>query len=75
MARNQILAQKQLWIDETDLMPMVQIASDRDINHMPPKLSPLPNPNRQRPNKSNGKVEISQDPTCNDYWAPVINQE
>ena len=31
MTRNQILAEKQLCLDEMDLVPMVQIASDRDI--------------------------------------------
>ena len=75
MTRNHILAQKQLWVDEMDLAPMVQVDSDRDMDHIPSKLSPHPNPNSQRPNKSNGQVQISQDPTCNDYWAPVTNQE
>ena len=46
ITRNQILAQKQLWVDEMDLAPMIQIASDRDINHMPPKLPPHPSTNR-----------------------------
>ena len=49
-------------------------AIDRDINHMPPQISHL-NPNRKRSNKSNGQVEISQEPTSNDYWASVTNQE
>ena len=54
---------------------MVQIASDRDINQTPPKLPPHPSPNRQRSNDNDGQVEISQDPTCNDYWVPVTNKE
>ena len=45
MTRNQILAWKQLWVDEMDLVSMVQIASDRDINQIPPKLPPHPSPN------------------------------
>ena len=75
ITKNQILAQKQLWVDEMGLVPVVQIASDRDIDQMPPKLPPHSSPNSKRPNKSNRQVEISQDPTCNDYWAPVTNQE
>ena len=67
MTRNQILAEKQLWVDELDLVPMVQIAIDRDINQTHPKLPPHQSPNRQRSNKSNRQVEISQDLTCNDY--------
>ena len=54
---------------------MVKIANDRDIDQMPPKLPPHPSSNRQRSNESTGQVWISQDPTCNDYWAPVTNQE
>ena len=46
MTRNQIPAQKQLWVDEMDLVSMVQVASDRDINQMSPKLPPYPSPNR-----------------------------
>ena len=75
MTGNQFLAQKQLWANETELGPMVQIANDRDTNHTPSKLSPHPIPNRQKPEESNGQVEISQDPSCNDYWVPDINQE
>ena len=54
ITRNQILSQKQLWIgqqtDEIDLAPMVQILSDRDIDHAHPKLPPHLNPSRQRQN-------------------------
>ena len=68
---------KQLWVNETDcsVVPILQIANDRDTNHTPSKLSPHPVQNRQKPDKSNGQVEISQDPSCNDYWVPNINQE
>ena len=54
---------------------MVQIASDRDIKHMPCKLPPLLNLSRQRPNKSNGQVEISKNQPPNYYWVSVANQE
>ena len=50
ITRNQILSQKQLWVgqqtDEIDIAPVVQIASDRDIDHMPPKSPPHLNSNR-----------------------------
>ena len=69
MTRNQILAKKQLLVDEMDLVPVVKIAIDRDLSKTPTKLPPHPSPN------SNGQVEISQDPAYNDYWALVTNQE
>ena len=52
---------------------MVQIASDRYINYTPPKSSP--NPSTQKQNENNGQVEMSQDPTSNVYWVPVMNHE
>ena len=86
--KNQILSQKQLWVgqqtDEIDQAPMVQISSVIDIIHLhkhivnhydtSPKMSSHLNPRRQRPNESNGQVEISQGPTPIDYWASVANQ-
>ena len=54
---------------------MVQIAYDRDTDHTPSKLPPHLTPNRQKLKDSNGKVEISHDPFCNDYLTPEINQE
>ena len=73
--RNHILAQKQLWVNDTDLVPWVQTANDRDTDHTPSKLPSHLTPNKQMLKDSNGKLEISQDPSCNDYWTPDINQE
>ena len=75
MTGNHFLVQKQLWVNETELAPIVQIANNRDTDHTPSRLSPHPILNRQKPDETNGQVEISQDPSCNDYWIPDMNQE
>ena len=46
MTRNHIFAQKKLLVNETDLVPMVEIANDRVTNHTPSKLFSHPTPNR-----------------------------
>ena len=38
MTGNHILAQKQLWVDKRGLAPMMQIASDRYIDHTAQKI-------------------------------------
>ena len=75
MTGNHFLAQKQLWINKAELAPIVQIANDRDTNHTPSKLFPYPMPNRKKTDKNNRQVEISKDPSCNNYWVPDMNQE
>ena len=75
MTGNHILAPKQLWVNETEPAPIVQIANDRDADHTPSQMPPHPIPNRQKPDKSKGMVENCQDPSCNDYWVPDIYQE
>ena len=51
--RNHSLALKQLWVNETELVPSVQIqiANDRDTDCTTSKLSPHPIQNRQIPEK------------------------
>ena len=77
MTGNHSLAPKQLWVNETELAPIVQIkiAYDRDTNHTTSKLPSHPIPNRQKPDKSNGWISIPQDPSCTEYWSPDIDQE
>ena len=57
MTGNHSLAWKQLWINETELAPIVQIqvANGRDTDHTTSKLSPHPIPSRQNPDESNGQ--------------------
>ena len=47
MAGNHSLAPKQLWVNETELVPIVQIlmAKDRDTDHTTSKLPSHPIPN------------------------------
>ena len=54
------LAPKQLWVSETELTPAVwiQIAKDRDTDHTTSKLPLHPIPDRQKPDKSNGRIRI-----------------
>ena len=40
MTGNHFLAQKQLLVNETELVSIVQIAKDRNTNHTLSKLSP-----------------------------------
>ena len=60
MTGNHSLAPKLSWVNETELVPLVQIqiAKDRDTNHTTSKLSPHSIPNGQRPDESNGQIKI-----------------
>ena len=77
MTRNHSLALKHLWVNETELVPIeqIQIVNDKDTEHTTSKLSSHPIPNRQKPDESNGQIRIPQDPSCNEYWIPDIDQE
>ena len=77
MTRNHSLALKQLWVNETELAPIVQIqiVGDRETNHTSSKLPSHPSPNIQKLDKSNGWIRIPQDPSCNKNWVPDIDQE
>ena len=69
MTRNHSLAPKHLWVNETELAPIVQIqrANNRDTDHTTSKLPSHPIPNRQKPDKRNGQIRIPQDPSCYKY--------
>ena len=77
MTGNHSLAPKQLWVNETEQAPIVQIrvANDRDTNHTTSKLPSFPIPNRQKPHESNGQIGISQDPSYTKYWILDIDQD
>ena len=53
MTGNHSLALKQLWVNEAELAPVVQIqeANDRDTDHTTSNLPSHPIPNRQKPEK------------------------
>ena len=75
MNGNFSLAPKQLWVSETELVPVIQIANDRDTDDTTSKLPSHPISNRQNSDKSNGQIRIPQDPSCNEYWTPDTDQE
>ena len=77
MTGNHPLATNQLWVNETELVPIVEIeiANGKNTDHTTSKLSPHPTPKRQKPDKSNGQIETPQDPSCNEYRVPDIDQE
>ena len=73
MTRNHSLAPKQLWVNETELVPIVQIQieSDRETDHTSSKLPLHQSSNRQKLDESNKQIRIPQDPSCNENWFPI----
>ena len=64
MIGNHSLALKQMWVNETELTPIIQIqiANDRNTEHITSKLPSHPIPDRQKPDKSNGWIKSPSRP-------------
>ena len=77
MTRIPSLAPKQLWVNKTELAPIVQIqvVSDRETDHTSSKFPLHPSPNRQKPDESKGLIRIHQHPSCNKNWDPNTDKE